>query len=61
MLEASAAVYGLGSAEEFAVHHMLPRLIEPEEIAAGVAWLCSEAASAVTGMAFPIDAGMTGR
>ncbi len=61
MLEASAAVYGLGSAEEFAVHHMLPRLLEPEEVAAAVVWLCSEAASGVTGTAFPVDAGMTAR
>lgn len=61
MLEASAAVYGLGSAEEFVVHHLLPRLLEPEEVAAAVVWLCSEAASGVTGAAFPVDAGMTAR
>lgn len=61
MLEESARVYGLGSAEELAVHHVLGRLLAPAEVAAAVAWLCSAAASGVTGAALPVDAGMTSR
>jgi NAD(P)-dependent dehydrogenase (short-subunit alcohol dehydrogenase family) len=33
------------------------RMARPEEIAAAVVWLCSDAASYVTGVALPVDAG----
>jgi NAD(P)-dependent dehydrogenase (short-subunit alcohol dehydrogenase family) len=33
------------------------RLAEPEEIAAAVVWLCSDAASFVNGHALPVDGG----
>jgi NAD(P)-dependent dehydrogenase (short-subunit alcohol dehydrogenase family) len=33
------------------------RLGQPEEIAEAVVWLCSEAASFVTGHALPVDGG----
>jgi SDR family mycofactocin-dependent oxidoreductase len=59
MLDATATVYGLGAAEEFAAHHQLPRLIEADEVAAMVAWLCGAESSGVTGAVLPVDAGMT--
>jgi SDR family mycofactocin-dependent oxidoreductase len=59
MLEASAAVYGLASMEQFAAHHPMGRLVAPEEVAALIGWLCSPEASAVTGTVLPVDAGMT--
>ncbi|MGI8661998.1 MAG: mycofactocin-coupled SDR family oxidoreductase [Acidimicrobiales bacterium] len=59
MLDASAAVYGLASAADFAVHHPLGRLVEPDEVAALLAWLCGSESDAVTGAVLPVDAGMT--
>jgi SDR family mycofactocin-dependent oxidoreductase len=61
MLRASAELYGLASEEELATHHLEPRLLDPEEIAEAVAWLCSPAASGLTGAVLPVDAGMTSR
>ena len=59
ILEASRQAYDLASTDEFAVHHVIGRLLEPEEIAAGVAWLCSPEQDAVTGIALPVDGGRT--
>jgi SDR family mycofactocin-dependent oxidoreductase len=61
MLDASARIYGLGSAEEFVSHHMLPRLLGPGEPAALIAWLCGPESSGMTGAVVPVDAGMTAR
>lgn len=59
MLDASAAIYELGSAEELVQHQALGRLIEPAEIASAVAWLCSPGASGITGAIVAVDGGMT--
>lgn len=61
MLDASAAVYGLGGPDEFASHHMLLRLLTPTEPASLIAWLCGPQSSGVTGAVLPVDAGMTAR
>ena len=61
MLDASAALYGLDRPERFAEQHLLPRLVEPDEPAALIAWLCGPESSGVTGAVLPVDAGMTAR
>jgi SDR family mycofactocin-dependent oxidoreductase len=60
LLERSATVYGLASAEDFAPHQRLGRLVEPAEIAAAVSWLCGPGATAVTGAAIRVDGGFVG-
>jgi SDR family mycofactocin-dependent oxidoreductase len=59
ILDASAAIYGLASAEEFASQQLAERLLEPEEPAALIAWLCSTESSGVTGAALAVDGGLT--
>lgn len=59
MLDASAAVYDLASAEEFAAQQLVRRLLEPAEPAALIAWLCGADSGGVTGAALPVDGGMT--
>ncbi|HEY1508174.1 MAG TPA: mycofactocin-coupled SDR family oxidoreductase [Solirubrobacteraceae bacterium] len=59
MLAASAEVYDLPDQDAFAPQHMLRRLLEPEEIAEAVIWLCGPGASALTGAVIPVDAGLT--
>jgi SDR family mycofactocin-dependent oxidoreductase len=59
MLDASAAVYGLSSPEEFATHQLVERLLEPAEPAALIAWLCGPGSGGVTGAALSVDGGMT--
>lgn len=59
MLEASAAVYGLATIDEFTQHHLLGRLLVPDEVAALIAWVCGPGSSGVTGAVLPVDAGMT--
>ena len=61
MLDACVDVYGLDSAAEFGQHHLTGRLLEAEQVAALVAFLCSEAASGITGAVLPADAGLTAR
>jgi SDR family mycofactocin-dependent oxidoreductase len=60
LLERTAAAYGLGSGEEFAANQRLGRLLDPDEVAAAVVWLCSAGASGTTGAAVAVDGGFTG-
>lgn len=39
----------------------IPRLLEPDEVAAYVRFLCSDAAAGITGTAQMLDAGWTAR
>ena len=44
---------------QMALLHPLGRVGEPNEVAGAVVWLCSEAASFITGSTLPIDGGFT--
>jgi NAD(P)-dependent dehydrogenase (short-subunit alcohol dehydrogenase family) len=59
MLDASAAIYSLVDADTFAGQALLRRLLEPDEVAAAIAWLCSPASGALTGAVIPVDAGLS--
>jgi SDR family mycofactocin-dependent oxidoreductase len=58
ILEESARLYSLSSAEAFAAQQPLERLLEPEEVAGMVVWLAGPAGSGVTGAALAMDAGL---
>ena len=62
-IAAQAALHGIG--EDEVVERVLldrsaiKKLIEPEQVAALVLWLCGDHASALTGASLPIDGGWT--
>jgi NAD(P)-dependent dehydrogenase (short-subunit alcohol dehydrogenase family) len=58
ILNESARLYGLESAEAFSTQQPLSRLIEPREVAAGLVWLASVETGAITGVTMPIDGGL---
>jgi SDR family mycofactocin-dependent oxidoreductase len=57
MLRASAAIYGLGSVDEFVDQARIGRLIEPDEIASTVEWLCVDAPGSLTGAIIDVNGG----
>ncbi|SEB30331.1 mycofactocin-coupled SDR family oxidoreductase [Streptomyces melanosporofaciens] len=59
MLDASARLYDLDSADGFAQHQLVGRLLEPAEVAATVCWLCSPDSAAITGSVVHADGGFT--
>ena len=60
ILAASATVYELSDAAQFAQHAYLGRLLDPREVADVVTFLCSTQASAITGAVIAVDGGFTG-
>jgi SDR family mycofactocin-dependent oxidoreductase len=59
ILDETARLYGLDATEEFLAHQPLGRLLEPEEIAAVLAFLAGPAGAALTGAVVPVDGGMS--
>lgn len=59
MLNATAGLYGLDDVDSFAGNQTVERLLDPDEVAAAVAFLCSTDSSAVTGTVLRADGGFT--
>jgi SDR family mycofactocin-dependent oxidoreductase len=59
MLAESARLYDLPGAESFAAQQPLGRLLRPEEVAAALAFLASDNATALTGAVIPVDGGLS--
>jgi SDR family mycofactocin-dependent oxidoreductase len=59
ILDESARLYGLPSAEAFADQQPVQRLLDPEEIAALISWLASPESRGATGGDFPLDGGLS--
>lgn len=57
-LQESARLYGLADHREFAQQQPLGRLIEPEEVAAVLAFLAGDRSAAITGAVVPVDGGL---
>jgi SDR family mycofactocin-dependent oxidoreductase len=58
ILDESARLYGLPSASAFAAQQPLGRLLSPAEVAAVIAFLAGDGASAMTGAVVPVDGGL---
>lgn len=58
ILEESARLYGLDTAQDFAAQQPLGRLLDPTEVAAVLAFLASPGSSGMTGAIVPVDGGL---
>ena len=58
ILTESARLYALESPESFAAQVPLERLLEPDEVAAFIAWLAGPGGRGATGADFPYDGGL---
>ena len=59
MLNATAALYDLPEIESFTVNQLLRRLIEPDEVAAALAFCCSREAAILNGSVVHADGGFS--
>jgi SDR family mycofactocin-dependent oxidoreductase len=59
ILDESARLYGLESAEAFSSQQPISRLIRAEEVAAAIVWLVDSAPEALTGATVPVDGGLS--
>jgi SDR family mycofactocin-dependent oxidoreductase len=59
ILDESARLYGLESAEAFSTQQPLGRLIAASEVAGALAWLAGSDTDALTGATIPVDGGLS--
>lgn len=59
ILEESARLYDLAGVAGFVEHQPIGRLLEPDEVAAALAWLAGPDSSAMTGAVVAVDGGMS--
>jgi SDR family mycofactocin-dependent oxidoreductase len=59
ILDESARLYGLESAEAFSAQQPIARLIRPDEVAEAIVWLADGAPNALTGATVPVDGGLS--